>query len=273
MIAQANVSLRSCLLESFLLEDTAEGKKKSFKEGIAKWIEDIKERLKSVFKTFKDKVLLIFNNIKMATTPSGINEKRVAKAEVLATEIRKFDQKIKGLRKARLQATRTLKNDYEKKASALEEIEGKLKLIKAEKEKAVDVLTKTQAKVDKYEGKKAKKAEKVSPQKERAYQAVRGEIFKTYRSIVSDIIADIKENLSGIGKRISEIEAATKGGDENAKVSFTQKFKIRSKEIGLSFSFVASQIGLFAKVTGIVIRQGIVEGFKASTEKFKKSEK
>ena len=262
-----NLNLRNCLLESFLLEDE-KSKIEKVKESISNWLKEIKLKLKSVLKLVKEKVTLVFAKIK----PNEEPDEKATKEKVDRLEKAKaiFDNLLKGFSRNSQELDTVLK-DLEKANSGMEELGQRMDKITEKLDKRNEML----------DDLKNLRKGKLGPNKRKHLEeagytmdaivklalARKGELFKTYKSIVNFLMSDIKNAIDGIAFNIRVCESIlkdqnkgmveVKNGKAKTGLTLSQKFKVYSFVFRQSFKRVAINIGTFVRITDVALALGI----------------
>ena len=280
-----NMSLRNCLMESYLLEDDLKEKVKKTIEALKRWLTDIKNKLKETINKVVSNVTKIIGSVKLSPSPEKVSEAKAEKIKKLKTRLDyvvkeyttlekewsmsfAFTSLISGSKKLRGKAAgKELLDEYAKKYVKYEEearkIRRKLRKLEADESKTVNEASTSLGN---------RPAMILT-----MYAANRGEIFKTYKSLVSFIATEIKGTIVSIGQNIKICESIIKDQErgemveiKNGKVpglSFSQKFKIYSFAIKESFKRIASNIKTFYIITGILFKINILDGIGALMKK------
>lgn len=280
-----NMSLRNCLMESYLLEDDLKEKVKKTIEALKKWLTDIKNKLKEMINKVVSNVTKIIGSAKLSPSPEKVSEAKAEKIKKLKT---KLDYVVKEYT--------NLENDWAKaftlsqliarsknlrgKAAEKELLDEYAKKYQKYKQEAASIRRKLR-KLGEYDFETVNEASSSLGNRPTMiltmYNANRGEIFKTYKSLVSFIATEIKGTIVSIGQNIKICESIIKDQErgemveiKNGKVpglSFSQKFKIYSFVIKESFKRIASNIKTFYIVTGILFKINILDGIGALMKK------
>ena len=282
-----NMSLRNYLMESYLLEDDLKEKAKKTVEALKRWLTDIKNKLKEMIGKVSNGVTKIINAAKLSPSPEKVSEVKAEKIKKLKSRLKYVEKEyinlmsdwikafaisdlIKNKKNLRGQASQnTLLTEYAKKYSKYEE---EAKSIRRKLRKLGEYDFETVNEENTSLGNRTKMVLTM-------YNADRGEIFKTYKSLVSFIAKEIKNTIVSIGQNIKTCEdiikdqergemIETKNGKVDSKgLSFSQKFKVYSFVIKESFKRIGSNIKTFYMVTGILVKINVLDGVEALMRK------
>ena len=278
-----NMSLRNCLIESYLLEDDLKEKVKKTVEALKNWLKGIKNKLKEMIGKVSSGITKIINAAKLSPSPEKVSE---AKAEEIKKLKSRLDYVVKeytnllndwnmsfvinNSKNLRGQAAENeLLKEYVKKYAKYEEearsIRRKLRNL------GVDDFEK----VNEENTSLGNRPKMILTM----YNADRGEIFKTYKGLVSFIAKEIKNTIVSIGQNIKTCESIikdqereemieTKNGKAKSKgLTLSQKFKVYSFVIKESFKRIGSNIKTFYIITGILYKVNILDGIEALMKK------
>ena len=78
-----NMSLRNCLMESYLLEDDLKEKVKKTIEALKRWLTDIKNKLKETINKVVSNVTKIIGSVKLSPSPEKVSEAKAEKIKKL----------------------------------------------------------------------------------------------------------------------------------------------------------------------------------------------
>lgn len=281
------MSLRNCLMESYLLEDDLKEKVKKTVEALKNWLKGIKNKLKEMIGKVSSGITKIINAAKLNPSPEKVSE---AKAEKIKKLKSRLDYVVKEYT--------NLANDWNK-SFALSSLITNSKNLRGQAAEN-ELLTEYAKKYVKYEEeaksirRKLRKLgvddfEKVNEENTSLgnrpkmiltmYNANRGEIFKTYKSLVSFIAKEIKSTIVSIGQNIKTCENIIKDQERGEMIetkndkakskglSFSQKFKVYSFVIKESFKRIGSNIKTFYIITGILYKVNILDGIEALMKK------
>ena len=252
----SNLTLRNCLVESFLFEDDNDSKAKKVAEGIKKWLEDTKEKLKEIIKKFTEKVLNVFKKIKAA--PAAV----AAKVPVTkANRIKKLEKEIS-----------EYKNDLTKLSSKFNALQDKVFGSNGEKLGSSDKFAvnlgseeadEIKAKIDKRIEKLAKlKGDDVKEDGKdvdaKGYEGAKNRVFGIYKQTVGFIVKEIKSTIGRVGKLIKACEDLSKKG--------VKVIGAGVKAVGKSFSYIFTNIKAFAVVTSATVKAGVLSKFDKKEE-------
>ena len=280
-----NMSLRNCLMESYLLEDDLKEKVKKTIEALKRWLKDIKDKLKETISKVVNNVTKIIGAAKLSPSPKKVSE---AKAEKIKNLKSKLDYVVKEYT--------TLEKEWNMSFVFSNLISGSKKLRgKAAEKELLDEYAKKYVKYEEEARRIRRKLRKLGADDSKTvneastslgnrpamiltmYAANRGEIFKTYKSLVSFIATEIKSTIVSIGQNIKVCESIIKDQErgemietKNGKVqglSFSQKFKVYSFVIKESFKRIGSNIKTFYIITGILFKINILDGIEALMRK------
>ena len=281
------MSLRNCLMESYLLEDDLKEKVKKTVEALKNWLKGIKNKLKEMVGKVSSGITKIINAAKLSPSPEKVSE---AKAEKIKKLKSRLDYVVKEYT--------NLANDWNK-SFALSSLITNSKNLRGQAAEN-ELLKEYAKKYIKYEEeaksirRKLRKLgvddfEKVNEENTSLgnrpkmilamYNADRGEIFKTYKGLVSFIAKEIRNTIVSIGQNIKTCESIikdqergemieTKNGKARSKgLTFIQKFKVYSFVIKESFKRIGSNIKTFYIITGILYKVNILDGIEALMKK------
>lgn len=259
MISKANMTLRNSLMESLLFEDDAEAKKKSFMESVKKWVKDVKDKLSSIVKTFKEKIMEIINKVKPVKESKKVPSARANAIKQLTGELNKLEKEIAGASRVDgvLEAsTKKLESVNEADVEKTKEILAKQsEEAEAKAEKIREQLRKTSI-LDKNFTKASRDNEK-----ETLNSAVFGSIFKTYYKIVKSEGNRIKNYISLIGV-IAKADAKLRLSNTEEPGKIKRAFAAFAgyvKAAGMAFKNVAVCIAVIVRTTAILVKVGVVE--------------
>lgn len=81
------MSLRNCLMESYLLEDDLKEKVKKTIEALKRWLTDIKNKLKETINKVVSNVTKIIGSVKLSPSPEKVSEAKAEKIKKLKTRL------------------------------------------------------------------------------------------------------------------------------------------------------------------------------------------
>lgn len=263
----ANLALKHCLIESFLFEDDNESKTKKMVEGLKKWLEEVKEKLKAIIKKFTDGVLNVFKAIKLA--PSNLAKKfpitKAKRAEKLDREISEFTVKYEKLMneyKILCRAYANFNHPIGKKQ--MEETSEKIKAVKAELDRLTEKFNKLNSKTDLkeaegdvIEGKAVEVKRDASSAETKKHEANKNKIFAVYKKLSKFIIDGVKDMVSMIGKLIKACGNIIKKGGKGIGTAVSTL----GKGISNGFSYIYTNVKTFISTTAAAVKAGVISKF------------
>lgn len=263
MASNRNLVINRNLMESVLRENDDKSKKLS--EKIKGWVEAIRKRVLELGKILKEKILSKVGSLKFIDKDVMVSKFNKRRLENLKKELDLLKRFGDGLGDAILICKASAEN-YEKGSRGRRENEEGAKDYSSQLEMVKEKQKEIKRKIDLLNGDEDKISdsdkELVALKKSEA-----GNVFNTYKKLV-------KSEGHRIGKALTEISTLA------AVILNTNKLKRNSKmttqtdhnyawniAIGNTLGLIAFSMGRIVRATGVLIKIGIVQGFKSMKDK------
>lgn len=259
----ANLALKHCLIESFLLEDDNESKTRKVVEGLKKWLGEVKEKLKKIIAKFTNGVLNVFKSIKLA--PSNLAKKfpitKAKRAEKLDREISEFTVKYEKLMNEYKILCRAYDSTHPIGKKQIDETSEKIKNVKANLDRLIEKFNKLNSKTelkeaegDVIEGKATEVKREVSTVVAKKHEANKNKIFGIYKKLSNFIIGGVKDMVSMIGKLIKACGDIIKKGGKGLGAAVSTL----GKGISNGFNYIYTNVRTFISTTAAAVKAGVI---------------
>lgn len=267
MIINENLRLRKYLLESVLLENSFHEKEKRFIEGIKEWAKSIQKKIIGLIGTLKNKILDKLSKIKPISEDKQVSKNDKERLRVLEGELESL---IDGnARVARIIKYTSESIDKMLAYGASEEIlEVNRKSLEAWSKVHKQGLDKQRDLELQIEEINSKSKKEIPNDKDEKLVALKK---SNIENIVRNFIKAVKSGGQLMLKAIKNAFSYT-AKIHNIKVNnndniFVKKIKLLVKNVSLIVKQVSFYIGRVIRAAGVLIKIGIVQGFKSMKDK------
>lgn len=266
MITNENLKLRNCLLESLLSEEDAD-KKEKFMGSVKEWAKTIQEKIIGLIATLKNKILDKLSKIKPISEDKQVSKNDKERLRILEGELESL---IDGnARVARIMKRTSESIDKMLAYGASEEIlEVNRKSLEAWSKvhkQGLDKQRDLELQIEEINSKSKKeipndKDEKLVALKKSNIENIVRNFLKAVKSGGQLMLKAIKNAFS----YTAEIHNIKVNNNDNI---FVKKIKLLVKNVSLIVKYVSFYIGRVIRAAGVLIKIGIVQGFKSMKDK------
>ena len=262
-----NLKLRNCLLESLLYEEDADKKKEKFMGSVKEWAKTIQEKIIGLIATLKNKILDKLSKIKPISEDKQVSKNDKERLRILEGELESL---IDGnARVARIMKRTSESIDKMLAYGASEEIlEVNRKSLEAWSKvhkQGIDKQRDLELQIEEINSKSKKeipndKDEKLVALKKSNIENIVRNFLKAVKSGGQLMLKAIKNAFS----YTAEIHNIKVSNNDNI---FVKKIKLLVKNVSLIVKQVSFYIGRVIRAAGVLIKIGIVQGFKSMKDK------
>lgn len=266
MITNENLKLRNCLLESLLSEEDAD-KKEKFMGSVKEWAKTIQEKIIGLIATLKNKILDKLSKIKPISEDKQVSKNDKERLRILEGYLESL---IDGnARVARIMKRTSESIDKMLAYGASEEIlEANRKSLEAWSKvhkQGLDKQRDLELQIEEINSKSKKeipndKDEKLVALKKSNIENIVRNFLKAVKSGGQLMLKAIKNAFS----YTAEIHNIKVNNNDNI---FVKKIKLLVKNVSLIVKQVSFYIGRVIRAAGVLIKIGIVQGFKSMKDK------
>ena len=257
------MTLTKNLMESVLRED--DDKSKKFSEKIKGWVEAIRKRVLELGKILKEKILNKVNSLKFVDKDIMVSKINKIRLERLKKELDLMKRLGDGLDDAIL-TCKASAEIYEKGSRGRRYNEDGVKAYSRQLEMVKEKQKEVKRKIDLLNGDEDKISdsdkELVALKKSEA-----GNVFKAYKKLVKSEGHRIAKALKEISTLAAVILNANKLKYNSKITTQTDHTYAWNIAIGTTLGIIAFSMGRIVRATGVMIKVGIVQGFKSMKDK------
>lgn len=267
MIINENLRLRKYLLESVLLEDSFHEKEKRFIEGIKEWAKSIQKKIIGLIAILKDKILDKLSKIKPISEDKQVSKNDKERLRVLERELESLidgNARVASIMKYTSESIDKMLA-YGASEETLEVNREVLEAWSKVHKQGLDKQRDLELQIEKINSKSKKeipndKDEKLVTLKKSSIENIVRNFLKAVKSGGQLMLKTIKNAFSYTAK-IHNIEV-----NSNDNI-FVKKIKLLVKNVSIIVKQVSFYIGRVIYVAGVLIKVGIVQGFKSMKDK------